>query len=246
MPLSRSQIAHINALVDSWIARIKTRFLGPNRGAKTIAFQFDKEHSLPGLYAGAAAAEGHRTPDPGILRNLMDVASAHLEAKRHEARARVQRAVAAALDDPKRRPAVVLGGELADVGRDLAAGVKKVLETESTTARNAGTMDAAAKVAAQFEIDDPVGYFATVNDMHRCSECARLHLLEDGITPRVWRLSEIGGGYHRRGQANPKMSGLHPNCRCSWCTLLPNWGFKNGRVSFISLGHSELEKQRGG
>jgi len=35
------------------------------------------------------------------------------------------------------------------------------------------------------------------------------------------------------------------NCRCSLVTLMPGYGFDaRGRVTFMDVGHNELEKQR--
>jgi hypothetical protein len=96
------------------------------------------------------------------------------------------------------------------------------------------------------DIDDPVVYWVIVRDEHVCGECVRLHMLPDGVTPRCWYLSEVGHGYHKKGQDNPKVGGLHPHCRCSMVTLLPGYGFSaSGNVAFISLNHDEVARQRG-
>jgi len=83
-----------------------------------------------------------------------------------------------------------------------------------------------------------------IKDKDLCPECARLHLLEDGVTPRVWLLSDVGHAYHKRGEPNPKMGGLHPHCRCSMVTLMPGYGFVAGRVGYIAKGHDQLEHQK--
>jgi hypothetical protein len=70
--------------------------------------------------------------------------------------------------------------------------------------------------------------------------------MPDKITPRVWKLSEIKFSYHKKGESNPSISGLHPHCRCSLTFLSPNFGFRDGQVSFMGLGHNEYLKQRRG
>jgi hypothetical protein len=89
---------------------------------------------------------------------------------------------------------------------------KTIAEAESTKARNMGKALQIGKVAASQGVQDPNVYFVVVRDGKTCSECVRLHLMDDLITPRVWKLSEIGFSYHKKGQPNPKISGLHPHC----------------------------------
>ena len=71
-------------------------------------------------------------------------------------------------------------------------------------------------------------------------------MLPDGVTPRVWKLSEVGAGYHKKGDLNPKIAGLHPHCRCCLTSLLNGFGFNSsGMVTYIGKGHDEFAKQRG-
>ena len=72
-----------------------------------------------------------------------------------------------------------------------------------------------------------------------------LHLLPDKKTPRLWKLSEIGHEYHKKGDPNPKLPGLHPNCRCKLTYLAQGFGFdKDGKVTWKGVDHDELEFQR--
>ena len=121
-----------------------------------------------------------------------------------------------------------------------------IMETESTIHRNTSIMDGIVRSNAAAGIEDPTVFFVTVNDQHRCDECTRLHVQPDGITPRVWKLSELGAGYHKKGEENPKIGGLHPHCRCVLTTLLRGYGFSGaGRVQYIRPGHDEFAAQRG-
>ena len=42
------------------------------------------------------------------------------------------------------------------------------------------------------------------------------------------------------------VGGLHDHCRCTLTYLAKSFGFKDGKVSYISADHNELEKQRSG
>ena len=88
-------------------------------------------------------------------------------------------------------------------------------------------------------------FFSVIIDDVTGKEEFKLHLLPDRKTPRVWFLSEIGAEYHKKGDSNPKLAGLHPNCRCKLTYLAPGWGFtKDGKVTYIGPDHDEISKQR--
>ena len=233
MPLKLSQaLRELNAAFD----RVKARVLG--RGPKRLVVQVDPAHSLAGIFRAAAQSEGDRSPGEGSLKTLLRVAEAHVEAVRERAKAELTRALAGEDPEMQRR-------DLADVQRKAVASIRAVVDTEATAARNLGAMEGQSKVAAAMGLDDPVGYFVTINDSKRCEECVRLHLMEDKITPRLWRRSEIGAGYHRKGDANPKVGGLHPSDRCTWVMLLPGFGFGgDGRVRYVAPSHDALAAQR--
>jgi hypothetical protein len=115
---------------------------------------------------------------------------------------------------------------LDDVMKEMATHVEAIVDTEASNARNVSLMDGIVRINAARGIDDPVVYFVVVRDNVTCDECIKLHLLKDKRTPRVWKLSEVGQGYHKRGDDHPKIGGLHPHCRCTMVTLLPGFGFK--------------------
>ena len=129
--------------------------------------------------------------------------------------------------------------------RDKAKGhVKLIAEAEATKARNLGhTMEIASKSKEQGVVD-PTVFFIIVRDGKTCTECLRLHMQPDGVTPRVYKMGELSMGYHKRGDDRPSACGEHPFCRCSLGQLSPGWGFKDGFVSFISMDYDEYAVQR--
>jgi len=123
--------------------------------------------------------------------------------------------------------------------------MRRLIDTEAQNVRNTGVLDGIIKVNAAHDIEDPVIYFVVVRDNYLCPECKRLHLLEDEKTPRLWYLSELGHGYHKKGQSNPKLGGLHPNCRCSLVPLMPGFGFsKDGFTTFRGTKYDAIKEQR--
>lgn len=247
--LTKGAVKVISAAVDKLFERIKGHVLGPDfvrkTGDKKVVVRYRPALSLPGIYERAAVEEDAK-PNERTLHNLMEVAESYLDAERERTRAQVLHAVNAWLvKDPDADPEVVLGGELAGVFRTTVKNVTKIVDSEATTARNMGTLEGITRAAASARVDDPVVYFITARDDDVCEECRRLHLLDDGKTPRVWKLSEVSGGYHERGDDHPCTGGLHPHCRCTIASLLPGYGFgPAGNVRFVALGHDELARQR--
>lgn len=101
-------------------------------------------------------------------------------------------------------------------------------------------------VATVVELTVEGGVYASQNGLlnHNCDRCKELHLMPDGVTPRLWLLSEVNRGYAKKGDAVPSMSGQHPHCRCGIVTVTEGYGFKNGSITYISPGHDEMKRQR--
>lgn len=226
--LSAALLKVIEKEVDKLYDKAIVRYLGPWALDKVIFFGSKKEQekwekenvkpfmTLPGLITASALQNGGQ-PSEELTEQLIDNVKEYFDAYRAQTkaqvRARVQNFVReAAISGKEVNPKVVLGGQLTDVWKGATAQAKRLVDTESTTARNLGGLEAVVEVSKKQGIDDPTVAFLSIKDKYRCGECTRLHTLDDGVTPRVWKLSEVGHGYHKKGQQEPKIGGLHPNC----------------------------------
>lgn len=245
--LGKGAVRIIHEAVDKLFDRLKARVLGRQFGPKQIRIGVPS-FTLPDLFNSANREERNK-PDERILDSLMRTADGFLEAQRHSTRTQVVKAVETFLADAEARGSeadveTVLGGQLGEVWGKAREGVQRIVNSEASNVRNTGTLDGIIKVNAANAIEDPIVYFVVVRDDSLCGECRKLHLKENGH-PRLWYLSELGHGYHKRGQENPKIGGLHPNCRCSLVTLLPGYGFDDeGMVTFVGFDHDAMKKQR--
>lgn len=247
--LSKEAVARIHQAVDGVFDRVKATVLGPGfvrqRGDKNIFVGHRPEFSIPGLYRQAAIEEATR-PAEKVAHSLGKVAGSYIDAERERTKAQVTKAV----QDWLRRGSAtdletVLGGELGGLFARAVKSVNKIVDTEATTARNMGTLEGITKVNASAGVEDPVVFFITVRDNLLCKECRRVHLMPDGVTPRVWRMSELSFKYHKVGEDAPSVGGLHPHCRCTLVTLMPGFGFdSSGRIKYVALGHDEFARQR--
>jgi hypothetical protein len=252
--LSKGGTKLIHGAVEDLFENLKLRALGPDTvKGKRMYVGFRRDLSLPGIFETAAREEGI-SPDLDLLDSLIRVASNYLDATKARAKAKVTHAIDAWLRSASTAKAAAskedlrdkLAEHLDDVWQELTSHVEAILDTEASNVRNVSLMDGIVRMNAARGIDDPVVYFIVVHDNDTCAECRKLHLLKDGRTPRVWKLSEVGHGYHQRGDDHPKIGGLHPHCRCTMVTLLPGFGFKaDGALGYISPGHDEFEEQRG-
>ena len=246
-PLSKVHQKAIELAVDALFERAKARLLGPDPtkrmalGGKTLSFTFNPDHSIPALFSAASREEGVRTINHDLLAGLLKIAGSYLDAQKEKTKAQVVQNVQAFLQDAttqgvKTDVKTVLGGQLSDLWGKVYDDVKKIVETETTISRNMGIDDAIRRISDMQGIDDPEVFFVVVRDGKRCDECTKLHLMPDGITPRVYKRSQVKAGYHRRGDPDPKVGGLHPHCRCVMSVLTPGFGFdESGRV--VWKGH---------
>lgn len=252
MALSQKAIAAIHSAVDDLYNKIKVRYLGAGADDRTGSKKFVITHNpsltLPALYADSASDDGAK-PKTATAQSLVDVAKGYLDASQAATRAKVVHAVDsylrnAQLKGVETNASTVLGGQLAELWGTVTTDVKRILESEATKARNVGSLEGIVKINAARGIDDPTVAWLGPNDKETCEECKRIYLMPDGITPKVYKLSEASSSHHHRGEDSPKIQGLHPACRHTMVTILPSYGFENGKISFISLDHDEYAKQR--
>lgn len=207
--------------IDAMFEALSSRLLSGRPGPPA--------ESVPGLFF---AASGERNPTTvRLLKPYLESLSHHLDAQRSKAKADVLRALE---DDRSDAVPLAIGKVKSDVSR--------LLDAESTSVRNLGALHAAARQAEDLGIEDPVVVFL-VHRMGACPECVRLHMTAAG-EPRAWLQSELGSGYHRKGEENAKIGGLHPRCRCSLVFVPPGYGYRQGRLSYFSKDYSLLADQR--
>lgn len=251
-PTSKKLTSIVGAAIDVLFERLRGRLLGytPKKTGvgKGLVFGFTPELTLRGLFEAASKEEGVKTPNEDLLNGLLGITSSYLDAHKEKAKAQVVQAVQSFVQDNQKAPVdveEVLTDKLSEIMEKVSVDVTKVVETETTIVRNSGLDDAIQRMSAMVGIEDPTVFFAVVRDGKRCEECTRLHLQPDRVTPRVWKRSDIGAGYHKKGDSNPKVGGLHPHCRCQLTVLMPGFGFDaSGKVIWKERGWDEYARQK--
>jgi hypothetical protein len=218
----------IEDAVDMLFNRAKQRLIGPQSLDKRLYFTANPI-SLPGLYRTASDSE-KSVPDYDLLESLMDIAEGYIEKTRQSTKIKVVNTIESFLREAytnniKTDLDTVLKGQLAEVWQTTSSDMKRIVDTEATNVRNVATLDGVVKINAASGIEDPVIYFVVNRDMYLCEICKSIHTI-NLTTPKLWYLSEIGHGYHKKGETNPKVGGLHPNCYRAEQQLLTKNGWK--------------------
>jgi len=127
---------------------------------------------------------------------------------------------------------------------------RTVVNTELNRASNWGAMDAILHNNADQSPDEIIVFKQGNKPGHgACKYCAKFWYLEDGITPRVYKMSELianGSNIGRKAKDwLPTIDSTHPNESHILSELKQGFGFQNGKLEWISEGHDEFKKQRG-
>jgi hypothetical protein len=248
--LGASALKLITGAVDSLFRRLRGQVLGDKAPeGKALYFSYKPTHTLSNLFGVSSAEEGVKE-NPNTLGGLLSITSSYLDAAQSKTKAKVTQAVQSYLAGVGSRGdktdiKKTLGEQLSEVMAETHHDVKRILETEGAIYRNVATLDGIGRNAAAVGVEDPVVFFVIVRDSSCCADCRRLHMLEDGKTPRVWLQSELQTGYWKRGSDTPSICGVHPHCRCLPTSLFKGYGFNSGGfVTYISPEHDEFQKQR--
>jgi hypothetical protein len=127
---------------------------------------------------------------------------------------------------------------------------KTIVTTELNRASNWGAMDAIIHNSPELTTDEIVVFKQGNKPGHgACKHCEKFWYLFDGITPRVYKLSElISNGSNIGKKAKdwmPTVDSTHPNESHVLSELKPGFGFVNGEITYIGKEHNEYIKQRG-
>ena len=250
--LSLKAFESIERLIKNRFDSITMKFLGlvPDQlKDKSIVFSTAKEESMVSLFLRALGNKKPNSIEEQTLKTMLRVTSGYMDALRDRTAAKIMHEIdshATTQSLKKQPPSVkqidsIIKDGMGKAGHQL----KMIVNSESNKSANTGTALQIAKIADSKGESDPTVFFIVVKDEVTGPEEWVLHLLPDKVTPRLWKLSEIGAGYHKVGDPEPKLPGLHPNCRCKLTYLPEGWGFnKQGKVAFINLTHDEFKVQR--
>lgn len=250
--LTSSSKKKIFEYVDSLFDNLSEFVTGKTpKNKKQIIFKTRPTQNIVDLFLKNLEPQGNLLPkEEEALKNLLSTADEYIESLKSKTKVELSETIDAYIKKKRllnQRPSTVeIKQHISEVMTKAKSHFVKIAESEGTKAKNLGSLFKIAKVGASIGVSDPNVIFITSKDSSVCSECVRLHLMPDLVTPRVWKMSELEFGYHKKGNSKPSVNGAHPHCKCQLTILSPGFGFNSsGRVAFISLNHDEYKKQRG-
>jgi hypothetical protein len=144
----------------------------------------------------------------------------------------------------KQRPGLFAETErrkaLAMVAKDMAQATEtslaNAMRTISTETNNAYQEGRASEILRKAGGGDPLCFKRPRHDA--CDACVAAYLMEDGVTPRVFRLSELidNGSNIGKSRADrlPVIDSFHPFCVCELSWLPSGFGFDSkGQMTYV-------------
>ena len=243
----------IKELVERLFDRIALKLLGgiPSlKNRKNLFFSADKHVGLANLFVQAMANKQPNALEKDVLLGLLESSHGYIEALKHTTRSNIVEQVDGLIKQARANNSIVSHEEVQEVldvqFKKARNAIKVVAESEGTKVRNVGSVMDIARVASERGIEDPNVFFSVIRDRFTCQWCIKNHLHEDG-TPKVFKLSEIKQSYlstEDKKAGEVSVCGAHPNCRCTISYLSPGYGFKRGKLEYISQYHDEYENQK--
>lgn len=192
------------------------------------SLEFAKRHAAQ--YVTSLGRKVQNKVETDTLRYTRDHSLA--EAQRAHIRDKVQESI---FEQQTRQK---LASELYHSTEDYTRDWKRVAHTELWNARLNGEVAsilAGDTIHGAAKSGDTLVFRRPAHDS--CNHCKRLYLENDGVTPKVFKMSELlsNGDNHGRKSAEwvPTATSTHPNCTCPIAVLPDGFGFDSyGNIEF--------------
>ena len=250
--ISSSGKNRIHQIVEDMFDNIALQLIGniPRiKNKKRLIISSNVNFGLSHLFVQAMQNKPLNMIEQDVMKSLLESAHGYIEALKNKTRSNVAEMIDGLAREAKLKGKKV---DMKDVQSVLDEEMKKakshlktITESESTKFRNLGTAMDIIRVASSLNDPDPTVLFLVTKDEKTCSECIRLHLMPDKITPKTWKLSELKSGYGKRGDSVPSLFNRHPNCRCGITYLSLNYGFNSaGKIVYKYENYDAYKEQR--
>jgi hypothetical protein len=234
----------LSDLYDELQANLLGRFFKGPQVWVEVARSASPSRSIEGLFRYALKmmyGPGADVPEDR-LRQLATITSNYMDAEKLKA---INKVLAEA---DQAKDAKDLRGRLEEVIEEMTSKVHQLVATETRNASNFAEREGIMQVAAPMGIDDPTVARLGPHDAKTCRTCLKLwHDDKNPMIPKIYKSSEIQGGYSTHKDPKPTWNATHPHCRHVWIMVAPNYGFDDtGRLKFMGFGHDEFKTRRKG
>ena len=233
---------NIGKIVDGMFDNIAIQLIGeiPRlRNKKLAIISMEPHYGLANLFIKAMQDKVPNQIEKDFLRGLLTSTDGYIESLKNKTRSNVAEAIDGLAREARMKNDKIAQESVAAIIKEEMSKAKAhmmtIVESEASKLRNLGTLMNISRMATSVGDNDPTVFFVVVKDGVTCKECIRLHLREDGVTPKLWKFSELKQGYHKRGENQPSAFGLHPHCRCTLVYLSKGFSFdEKGKTTYHS------------
>jgi len=242
----------IGRIIEDMFDNIAMSFLGnlPRfKDKKTVVFSSSPNMGLSHLFVQAMENRVPNSIEQDALKGFLSSADGYIESVKKQTKSNLIERI-----DGLTKEASVRGEKASEQAVQAAITEEMhkarfrllaIVESEATKLRNVGSLMSISRMAASVGDSDPTVFFIVVRDNVTCKECIRLHMTDNGTTPRLYKFSELKQGYHKRGENMPSAFGEHPGCRCTLSYLTRGFTFdKQGKLTYHSEGYDEYSLQK--
>jgi len=267
--MTKEALESILRTIDELFDKTKFRLLGPEYAAKSMVFsvkKFDPANTLTSLYLHALSdhSVSRESIDKETIKKINDVFDGYFSAISDGAKQKAESTLTSFIHeaDVKAKLAGITTEMFlnTDAGQSIKeeaskaigeivskanASVNRVVVNEMHNAQSYGALDGIIGLSNSLDIPDPVVFKIGVIDEKMCKACRKLWHMEDINIPRLYKLSQLRGGYENLKDPQGTIGMTHPHCRHVLTTLLPGFGFDaSGKVVYVGQGHDEYSKQQ--
>lgn len=221
------------------------------RNKKLLVFSAKPNLSLAHLFVQSSQNRNLNEIEESFLKGLLESAHGYIDGLKQKTNAtiidRIEGLSREAKLQGRKMSEEVISQVLSEELEKARGHMKLITEAEATKFRNIGTSVEIAKVSSSIGDHEPNVAFIPVRDGRTCIYCINNHLMSDKITPRVFKLSEVKQSFLSTAEKKAggvSMHGQHPGDRCTLIYLAKDYGFKNGVISYVGLGHDEYSHQK--
>ena len=237
-------VDRIQDFVSAKFDKIALRFLGiiPRLSRNKTELKTARS-SLSSLFLQSLGTREPNQNEEDALKMCLRIASDYMEALKQKTQAEI---LVNLNEEFRKKPNAVNLSRVVREGFNKATShLNVVLNAESNRCVNTANSLKIQKIAARQGVDDPIVFFVVQKDERNHEATMRLHLMPDGITPRLWKLSQLSQGYFKKEDVIPSILGTHPYCRCFLSYLPKGYSFnEHGKVTYKEKDHDEYSYQQ--
>jgi hypothetical protein len=238
--LTRAQRRLVSERVRSIFSRARDRLLGRPGVDSPVGIRFSVDGRQPEggstladamRYASALANRGVPVVDPNDVDKVAEIFSNYMDAEAARSVNSVIQAMEAAATPEQASRSLV---SALNASRQK---VETILMTETRQAQAHAERDGIARVAADLGDPDPDVCWVGPLDAKTCKWClAMYHDSRNPHVPRIWRLSQLRGGYFKPKEWDGESvyQSAHPRCRHVMTIIPKGYSFDaQGKLRYI-------------